>query len=601
MRRREFGRQVLKTAAALGLTRVSPQLLSALGIPLIACNTSESARLPTLGGMPAGGSTAPRMDASVAPQQVPGLARATPPTTAGQAGPMNARAVADGDAGPTPSGVSGRPIVAIIGSGYGSAVASKRLTEAGIAVTVFEMGRLWNMPGSDGKIFCSNANPDGRAMWFKDATEAVASTLGPFPTAQKVPRQAGILDVIGPETMRVTLGRGVGGGSLVNLAVFAEPVRERLARVLPRVSMDDMYNTYIPLARKTLQGSECPPDIIAADCYQYSRVGIAAAKAIGIDSIRVVSGYDYDYMRKEIAGTVPKSAVGGEGGYGNNYGKRSLDKTYIADAMGTGLMTIHALTEVTRITRTREGYGIHTREIDIDGHVLHEADYPCTHLFLCAGSIGTSELLVKSRDRGDLPDLNRAVGTQWGPNSDLFVARDNPTSISTGATQCILPSSAFYTRDAAGKPVFSMIIPLPIGVETHVSWNIVMTDSPEAGHFVYDSVADDVELIWKDGQQDPAIKSSRDIFDKINMAVGSTYNEGLFGGRPFGDRSTYHPVGGCPLGTATDDYGRIPHYPGLYVMDGSLLPIGIGANPSLTITALSERNIERILEEDFHV
>ncbi|MEY4582210.1 MAG: hypothetical protein RL701_6913 [Pseudomonadota bacterium] len=58
-------------------------------------------------------------------------------------------------------------------------------------------------------------------------------------------------------------------------------------------------------------------------------------------------------------------------------------------------------------------------------------------------------------------------------------------------------------------------------------------------------------------------------------------------------------VGGCPLGRATDPYGRVPNYPGLYIMDGSLLPVGIGANPSLTITALSERNIERILAEDF--
>jgi cholesterol oxidase len=36
-------------------------------------------------------------------------------------------------------------------------------------------------------------------------------------------------------------------------------------------------------------------------------------------------------------------------------------------------------------------------------------------------------------------------------------------------------------------------------------------------------------------------------------------------------------------------------------MDGSLIPRGLGANPSLTITALSERNIDRILAEDFGV
>jgi len=31
-----------------------------------------------------------------------------------------------------------------------------------------------------------------------------------------------------------------------------------------------------------------------------------------------------------------------------------------------------------------------------------------------------------------------------------------------------------------------------------------------------------------------------------------------------------------------------------------LVAVGLGANPSLTITALAERNIERILAEDFN-
>ncbi|NOE51273.1 GMC oxidoreductase, partial [Vibrio cholerae] len=43
-------------------------------------------------------------------------------------------------------------------------------------------------------------------------------------------------------------------------------------------------------------------------------------------------------------------------------------------------------------------------------------------------------------------------------------------------------------------------------------------------------------------------------------------------------------------------YGRVKNVSGLYVMDGSLLPGNTGgANPSLTIAALAERNIERII------
>ena len=94
-----------------------------------------------------------------------------------------------------------------------------------------------------------------------------------------------------------------------------------------------------------------------------------------------------------------------------------------------------------------------------------------------------------------------------------------------------------------------------------------------------------VRLVWQAGQDDPAVASARTVFDRINAATGSTYNDTLFGGRVIGDSHTYHPLGGCPLGRATDDYGRIPDHPQLCVLDGSLIPIGIGAIPSLTMYA----------------
>lgn len=537
MKRREFGRQILQTAALLGLKRVSPGLL---GVHLLGCGSSSGS--------------------------APG----------------------EGEHG-----------VVIVGSGYGAAVTALRLTEAGIPVTLFEKGRLWDTPGKDGKIFCHPMMPDGRAMWFKDETEVVVKSFAGFNTSIPVPRQAGILDVVGPDTMRISLGRGFGGGSLVNLAVYVKPIREVLARTLPTIRMDEMYDVYYPRALGYLQASQVPTDLIDADLYQYSRTGIAQAEAIGIDTVRVTSGYDYDYLRKEIEGSVPPSASIGEGGFGNNYGKLSLDKTYFAEAMGTGLLTIHTLHEVDRIAKADRGYLIHTREIDIDGNVLEEREVLCSSLFLCAGTIGSTELLVRARERGDLPDLNRDIGTGWGPNSDIFVARNNTEEYPTGPVQATVPSSAFHTRDQNDKHVFSMIIPFGVGFETHISFNIVMTESNEAGHFVYDSDTDAVNLVWHAGQNDPAVASARSIFDRMNAATGSTYNDTLFGGPVFGDSHTYHPVGGCPLGRATDDYGRIPDHPGLYVLDGSLIPIGIGANPSLTIAALSERCMDRIIGEDF--
>lgn len=39
---------------------------------------------------------------------------------------------------------------------------------------------------------------------------------------------------------------------------------------------------------------------------------------------------------------------------------------------------------------------------------------------------------------------------------------------------------------------------------------------------------------------------------------------------------------------------RVHNYPGLYVIDGSIVPANPGVNPSLTITALAEYAMSRI-------
>jgi cholesterol oxidase len=554
MQRREFGRRVLQAGALLGLRSISAARLGGVSLSAGACMGVDSYD----GALDPGGSGA----------ALNGAARS----------------------------------VVIIGSGYGAAVAALRFTQRGIPVTLLERGRLWNEKQADGSVFCTPFDPDGRAMWFKDRTEVVVKSFaGIVPTSFPTPVEAGAVDVSGPVNMRAFRGAGVGGGSLVNLAIFVTPEREVLQARLPGVGMNEMFNTYYPRAKATLRASQLPERLFREDIYQYARVGAAAAQAAGFAVSRCVSGYDYDYLARELQGLVPASASAGEAGFGNNYGKNSLDKSYLADAMATGLLTIRMLTEVTRIRAAQPGgYILDTRQIDIHGKVLKQEELHCSHLIVGAGSIGSSEMLVRARDRGDLANLNEHVGTQWGPNGDIFVARDLPIWNPSGAQQCGVPGAEFRTRDQNGKHVFSMFIPFPAGLETYLSLSIVMPENLEAGHFQYDSTADRVNLLWYPEQNEPAVKSTRFVFDKINRAAGTSYNESMFGGPPIGDIATYHPVGGIPLGTATDPYGRIVGHPGLYVMDSSLIPVGICANPALTTAALAERNVERILAEDFN-
>jgi cholesterol oxidase len=62
-----------------------------------------------------------------------------------------------------------------------------------------------------------------------------------------------------------------------------------------------------------------------------------------------------------------------------------------------------------------------------------------------------------------------------------------------------------------------------------------------------------------------------------------------------------HPLGGCPMADdpahgVVDDAGKVHGYDGLYVLDGSIVPVALGVNPSKTIAALAERGVERLIE-----
>ncbi|GAB2856947.1 GMC oxidoreductase [Lentzea nigeriaca] len=91
------------------------------------------------------------------------------------------------------------------------------------------------------------------------------------------------------------------------------------------------------------------------------------------------------------------------------------------------------------------------------------------------------------------------------------------------------------------------------------------------------------------------------MFDEINRTNLTTYRADLFGiGKVFSDDFTCHPLGGCLLGRATDAFGRVRGQKNLYVTDGSLIPRSVGANPFVTITALTERNLSRITATDLN-
>jgi cholesterol oxidase len=66
---------------------------------------------------------------------------------------------------------------------------------------------------------------------------------------------------------------------------------------------------------------------------------------------------------------------------------------------------------------------------------------------------------------------------------------------------------------------------------------------------------------------------------------------------------TVHPLGGCPVDTSrspgvVDGYGKVHGTEGLWIVDGSVMPGPIGANPSLTIAAFARRAARKILADE---
>ncbi len=498
-----------------------------------------------------------------------------------------------------PLGQLGRVPAVVVGSGYGAAVTALRLAEAGVPVVMLEMGRLWSQPAADGRIFCKTLSPDGRAMWFKDRTEAPLQTfLGLDVINRKIPRYAGVLDRINYPGISVYLGRGVGGGSLVNGSMAVTPKRSYFETVLPEVNADEMYSHWFPLANRTL-GVE----VVSASWFEtarsqrYARVARDAAHRSGFKTTFVPTVYDTAWLQREEASQQPRSALAQEVIYGNNHGKRSLDKTYLADAMATGRVSLYSLHQVLRIRREATGeYLLDVRQIDEHGTVLAEVQVRCGTLFMCAGSVGTSELLVKARDSGDLPQLSDEVGRGWGHNGNVMAARTNPVWLPTGTLQSTMPFMGIDDWAHPTRPAFVEITPLPTGIENWVSMYLGVTRNPERATFRYNASTGQVALDWRREQNATSVATLKALLDVINTKEGTRYRTDLFGGgRAFADDFTYHPLGGCLLGRATDPIGQLKGCPGLYVNDGSLIPGSVGVNPFVTITALAERNVAGVL------
>lgn len=489
-----------------------------------------------------------------------------------------------------PPVVASHTDVLVIGTGFGGAVAALRLAQAGAQVSMLERGSRWPRDPWRG-IHCSDMLPDGRGVWHKRSFTGLSGIPLPFD------KFGGVFDETQYENIAVWRGACVGGGSVVFTGVLLEPPKPYFEHVFgSTVPWAEMHNEWYPKARQMLKASPMPEDIYNSSWFGHSRRWDANARKGGYTTQPLDGIWDWNVVRAEIQGRSRKSASVGESNYGNaNGAKYDLTLNYLPQAEATGKVKIHHGHVVERIGRNAAGkYTVSIRVISPAGDTLQLKTVTCDRLVLGAGSIGTSELLVRAKAEGTLPQLDDSVGEGWGTNGDGGLVQ--AIALSRGISQGS-PSASTILDDNDGLPTrLENWYSLGVQINAGILPSLGMVMDPNRGSFRYDSAKDDVILDWAADGNLEAEKAMRKVQKKIADASGVGTGFPLLNIPDVTTRFTAHPLGGVVIGNATDGYGRVKGYPGLYVTDGAAIPGSTAtANPTLTIVALAERNIAQII------
>ncbi len=145
------------------------------------------------------------------------------------------------------------------------------------------------------------------------------------------------------------------------------------------------------------------------------------------------------------------------------------------------------------------------------------------------------------------------------------------------------------------------------GALNHTQVYLVMTHDDGNGSMQLDK--DRLEISWPDVGKQTIFKKVNGKLQEATKALGGTYLPNPQWNKLMDfDMVTVHPLGGCVMGddaatSVTNHLGQVycnnsgtDLHPGLYVMDGAIIPRPLGTNPLLTISAVAERNCKIIIE-----
>jgi cholesterol oxidase len=334
--------------------------------------------------------------------------------------------------------------------------------------------------------------------------------------------------------------------------------------------------------------------------------------------------------------------------------KNSLDVNYLPLARNAGAQ-IFSRIEVDWIERLADGrWRVHYLYRPESGAPI-PGQLITASVILAAGSLGSTQILLRSRGHG-LP-LSPALGTRFSTNGDLLGLAYNTrvqTNImgfggaaSPFGQQRVGPTittsadyrgggrpvdQRFLIQDAAipSALVDAMRVALPLAAGGSFDFAATQRIARDAlsrrsdgalNHSMvylgigHDSAAGRVELdgngnarvVWPNLAQEPFVARMRAEMAAHAQSFGGKFADSPRTGPTFGGvMTTVHPLGGCPMADRVEDGvvnadgqvynpngGAQAVYPGLRVVDGSIAPASLGANPLLTIAALAERAADR--------
>lgn len=484
----------------------------------------------------------------------------------------------------------------VIGSGFGGSVAALRLGQAGIHTVLLERGRRWSITSAQ-NTFATYRNPDGRSAWLSRTTY----------NGVPIDLYTGVLERRDENGITVYNGACVGGGSVVyNCNTYQPSHQQFYLSFNSRINYEEMDKVYYPRVRSIIKPSPMPSDILDSSYYSSSQDFIDLAKQAGLPIRLGEVAINWDIVRQEIAGSKVASAIAGEVFYGMNSGaKNSLDRNYLAQAEQTGyveILPLHVATDITELPG--QGYRVFYNQINESGETVVSKSITCNYLFLAAGSMGTSRLLVKAKAKGTLSRLNDYVGQGWANNGDTFSTISNVSQFANSSTGGPMGAGILeYFDNPYG----------PHSLTYAAEWNnsdgqlsaIGVSLPSVRGSFAYDRDTDSVKLNWPAHHPgvtkvSQAVQHTCRILEKASDTLA--HNDLVSNNYPtsvVNDTYTVHPLGGAVLGQACDLYGRLKGYQRLYVVDGALMPGSTGcANPSFTIAAFAERCLDHIVAED---